>query len=354
MLVLLALRKRVPYGRSYCPDTLPIALMASSIPDSLQDLYAQLDEELVSPVEMLFSESVEDRLVGVVNLQHLCDEQSVPFLISALSDSSEDVVFTAVTSLWEIANQQAVVPLLQCLELHHDVKVRNEALMALKELVNQDHLLILLDKFSLNDSCLDRAILILLRKIHDIQALPSIAPFLESSDDQLRYEAIITLRYLNQLTHFPPALTLASDPNVEVRKETMLTLAHLDEPDVLNLLMSAVTSDESWEVRRNAAQSLERKSDQQSSDALVQAIGDEHWQVRKFSLRALKPLVQEPYVPAIVPLLCDDYSDVRKEAALVLGGVISEQAKTALQQGLNDSDIEVRIASQKSLAKMAV
>ena len=328
--------------------------MASTIPDFLKDQYTQLDEELVSPVEMLFSQSVDDRLVGAVNLQHLCDEQSVPFLIAALADSSEDVVFTAVTSLWEIANQQAVVPLLKCLESHHDEKVRNEALMALKELVNQDHLLILLDKFSLNDACLDRAVLILLRKIHDIQALPSIAPFLESSDDQLRFEAIITLRYLNQLTHFPPALVLASDPNVEVRKETMLTLAHLDEPEVLTLLMKAVTTDESWEVRRNAAQSLERKSDQLSSDALAQAIGDDHWQVRKFSLRALNPLVQVKHIPSIIPLLCDDYSDVRKEAALALGGASTEQSKAALQQGLNDSDIEVRIASQKSLAKIAV
>ena len=53
--------------------------MASTIPDFLKDQYTQLDEELVSPVEMLFSQSVDDRLVGAVNLQHLCDEQSVLF-----------------------------------------------------------------------------------------------------------------------------------------------------------------------------------------------------------------------------------------------------------------------------------
>ena len=51
-------------------------------------------------------------------------------------------------------------------------------------------------------------------------------------------------------------------------------------------------------------------------------------------------------------MLCDDYSDVRKEAALALGSIKSEEVKSALKQSLNDSDIEVRIASEKSLAKI--
>ena len=81
------------------------------------------------------------------------------------------------------------------------------------------------------------------------------------------------------------------------------------------------------------------------------SIGDEHWQVRKFSLRALNPLVLNEHLPNILPLLCDEYSDVRKEAALALGGILLDQSKAALQQTLDDSDIEVRIAAQKSLAK---
>ena len=207
---------------------------------------------------MLLSDSVDDRIVGVVSLQHLCDEESVPFLIHALHDSSDDVVFTAVTSLWEIASQASVVPLIDCLYSSKSERTRGEALNALKELVNQDHLLLLLDKLTEDDLELQIAILILLRKIHDVQALP-LSPFLESSEEILRKEAVTTLRYLNQLTHFPPALKLATDPSVNVRKEAMLTLAHLDEPDVLTILRSLL-EDESWEVRRNAAQALERKS----------------------------------------------------------------------------------------------
>ncbi len=333
-------------------NSFPASMISASIPASLGDVFESLDDELKPPVEMLLSDLVDDRIVGVVSLQHLCDEESVPFLIHALNDTSDDVVFTAVTALWEIASQAAVVPLIDCLYSSKSDRTRLEALNALKELVNQDHLLLLLDKLTEDDLELQISILILLRKIHDVQALPSVAPFLESSDENLRMEAVTTLRYLNQLTHFPPALKLASDSSVNVRKEAMLTLAHLEEPDVLPILHSSLLTDDSWEVRRNAAQALERKSSPSSAESLGQAIRDEHWQVRKFALKALQSHVSETVLPTLIPLLCDDYSCVRKEAALALGSIHSEESKSALQQSLNDSDIEVRIASEKSLARL--
>ncbi|MDA7622156.1 HEAT repeat domain-containing protein [bacterium] len=322
----------------------------STIPSSLSSAFDALDDDLKLPVEMLMSDSRDDRLVAVVNLQHLCDEESVPFLIHALSDDSDDVVFTAVTSLWEIANQTAVLPLIDCLSSTFAERIRLEALNALKELVNQDHLLALLDQLVKSDVALQASILILLRKIHDIQALPSVAPFLSSEHELLRKEAVTTLRYLNQLTHFPPAILLASDSSIEVRKEAMLTFAHLDEPDVIPALITSLLEDTSWEVRRNAAQALDRKSNPSSADALALSISDDHWQVRKFSLRALNAHVSENHISNILPLLCDDYSDVRKEAALALGGISTDQSRAALKRSINDSDIEVRIASEKSLA----
>ena len=322
------------------------------IPPCLLSAYEALDEELKNPVEMLFSQSAEDRLVAVVSLQHLCDEDSVPFLVHVLDDSSDDVVFTAVTSLWEIAHQAAVIPLIDCLRGCKPERIRTESLNALKELVNQDHLMTLLDCLGENDVLFQASILILLRKIHDVQALPSVAVFLDSEHEDLRKESVTTLRYLNQLTHFPPVLELAHDPSVNVRKETMLTLAHLDQAEVIDTLQSSLLEDESWEVRRNAAQALERKSNPQASASLAVAIRDQHWQVRKFALKALQPHVLEAYAPSIISLLCDDYSDVRKEAALALGGINSEQSKAALSQSINDTDIEVRIASGKSLARL--
>ena len=322
------------------------------LPNGLEEELQFLDDESKEIVELLFSTNEDDRLVSAVTLQQLGDEDTIPFLIHALDDSSTSVQLIAVTSLWEMANEKAVIPLMKCINSKRVEKVRDEACNALKELINQDHLLKLLDLLETEDDTQKIYVLILLRKIHDIQALPSIADFLKSSNPILRKETIITLRYLNQLTHYPPAILLASDPDIDVRKETMLTLSNFEEPDILKTLCKSLIEDESWEVRRNAAQALEQKKDYLSSTFLSKSISDDHWQVRKFSMRALSTVVKEEHLEAIIPKLCDDFSDIRKEAATALGLIGSEKAIGALSQSLNDSDIEVRIASQKALNKI--
>ena len=321
-------------------------------PKDLEEELQFLDDESKEIVELLFAKDEEDRLVSAVTLQHLGDEDTIPFLIYALDDSSTSVQLIAVTSLWEMANEKAVFPLMNCINSKRVEKVREEACNALKELINQDHLLKLLDLLQTEDDTQKIYVLILLRKIHDIQALPFIADFLTSSNSSLRKETIITLRYLNQLTHYPPAILLANDPDPDVRKETMLTLANFEEPDIIKTLCKSLIEDESWEVRRNAAQALEQKKDSLSSSFLLKSINDDHWQVRKFSMRALSNLVKEEHLESIIPKLCDDYSDIRKEAAIALGLLGSEKALGPLTQSLDDSDIEVRIASQKALNKI--
>ena len=276
---------------------------------SLQSEIDLLDEEVQEMVEMLSSDDEGDRLVAAVNLQQECDEDTIPFLIHALEDSSSSVQLIAVTTLWEMANAKAVLPLLECINSKRDKKVSDEACSALKELINQDHLLKLLDYLESDDELQIIYVLILLRKIHDVQALPSISPYLSSENKNIRKEAVITLRYLNQLT---------------------------------------------WEVRRNAAIALEMHEDNSSSKSLSSAISDLHWQVRKFSMRALNKVLSEEYLGEIVKLLCDDYSDVRKEAAIALGLLGSKKAIPSLKQSLDDADIEVRIQSQKALEKLNV
>ena len=70
---------------------------------SLQSEIDLLDEEVQEMVEMLSSDDEGDRLVAAVNLQQECDEDTIPFLIHALEDSSSSVQLIAVTTLWEIA-----------------------------------------------------------------------------------------------------------------------------------------------------------------------------------------------------------------------------------------------------------
>ena len=151
------------------------------LPNGLEEELQFLDDESKEIVELLFSTNEDDRLVSAVTLQQLGDEDTIPFLIHALDDSSTSVQLIAVTSLWEMANEKAVIPLMKCINSKRVEKVREEACNALKELINQDHLLKLLDLLETEDDTQKIYVLILLRKIHDIQALPSIADFLKSS-----------------------------------------------------------------------------------------------------------------------------------------------------------------------------
>ena len=161
-------------------------------------MYDDINDELKPWVEMLQSEAVEDRLVAVKTLQHIGDEDAIAPLIDALSDDDTNVQKIAITAIWELTNPIAVKPLMACLRSPEE-EVRKEALSALKELIAPADLMMLLDYVQEDNFYMQLNVLILLRKIHDAQALPYVLPFFESEREELRETAITTLRYLNQV-----------------------------------------------------------------------------------------------------------------------------------------------------------
>jgi HEAT repeat protein len=60
------------------------------------------------------------------------------------------------------------------------------------------------------------------------------------------------------------------------------------------------------------------------------------------------PRSTKPY-PALIKALTDEYSDVRRDAATALGRIADANALPALQQTLNDPDMDVRIFSQRAI-----
>ncbi|MEB3359011.1 MAG: HEAT repeat domain-containing protein [Synechococcales bacterium] len=312
---------------------------------------ADMDAEVAQWVEMLRSPTLEERLVAVKTLQHLGDEDAIEALIAALKDEHPMVQKIAVTTLWEFANPVAIPPLIECLSSPHE-PVRQEALSALKELVSTNDLMKLLDVLQQDNVHAQLNVLILLRKIHDAQALPFILPFFASEHPDLREAAVTTLRYLNQVVRCEPALSLAKDPVDAVRRATALTLGHLSDEPIVPLLCEMLTSDSDWQVRRNAAQALELQAKEAAVDALVQAMADGEWQVRKFTARALQQTPDQRAIPALVKALSDEYSDVRRDAAIALGKIGDPSVLQALQQTLDDPDMDVRIYSERAIANI--
>ncbi|MGD1854612.1 MAG: HEAT repeat domain-containing protein [Leptolyngbyaceae cyanobacterium] len=314
--------------------------------------HTDLDPEVVQWVEMLRSQDLNDRLVAAKSLQHLGDEDAIDALIQSLNDESPRVQEIAVTALWEMANPVVVPPLLDCLSSDHEPDVREEALSALKELVAPDDLLKLLDAIQVNDVNVQLNVLILLRKIHDAQALPYILPFFESENPVLREASVVTLRYLNQVVRCEPALALAKDTNDEVRRSAILTLGYLSDEAVVPMLCDAIATDPDWQVRRNAAQSLDLHATAAATPALTQAMADDHWQVRKFTARALQKVATDETIPTLIKALSDEYSDVRRDAAIALGNLGNPEVLPALKQTLDDPDRDVQIFSQRAIQKI--
>lgn len=314
--------------------------------------YSELDPEVVQWVDMLRSPDLNDRLVAAKTLQHLGDEDTIDSLIAALKDESPKVQEIAVMALWEMANPVAIKPLLECLSSIYEEEVRTEALSALKELISPDDLLTLLDVVQVEDETSQLNALILLRKIHDAQALPYIAPFFDSENPVLREAAIVTLRYLNQVVRFEPALPLAKDDNDAVRRSAILTLGHLSDAEVVPILCGALVSDADWQVRRNAAQALDLHNTKEAIAAFIRAMDDEHWQVRKFTARALQRVADDTAIPSLIKALSDEYSDVRRDAAIALGNLGNPDVLPALQQTLDDPDRDVQIFSGRAIQKI--
>ncbi|PSN17027.1 PBS lyase [filamentous cyanobacterium CCP5] len=310
-----------------------------------------MDPEVAQWVEMLRSPSLEERLVAAKSLQHLGDEDAIEPLIGALNDENPTVQTIAVTTLWEFANPVAITPLIECLSSPYE-EVRSEALSALKELVSTNDLMKLLDVLQQDNVYAQLNVLVLLRKIHDAQALPFILPFFESADPALREASVTTLRYLNQVVRCEPALALAKDSVEGVRRAATLTLGHLEDEPVVPLLCELLTTDKDWQVRRNAAQSLDLQASPAAIDALVQAMDDSEWQVRKFTARALQKTADQRAIPALIKALSDEYSDVRRDAATALGNLGDPDVLPALQQTLDDPDMDVRIYSERAIAKI--
>lgn len=314
-------------------------------------MYTDTDNELNQWMEMLRSPEVDDRLVALKNLQLLGDEEATEPLITALQDENLLVQKQAITALWELADPVAVPPLLECLS-SPDQEIRSEALAALSELIAPDDLLMLLDALQRDDLNMQLHVLVLLRKIHDAQALPYILPFFESENAYLRETSISTLRYLNQVERCQPALALMSDPADNVRCAAALTLGHLADEGIVSLLCEALTSDSHWQVRRNAAKSLATHAAAAAIPALGTALADEHWQVRQFAAQALQNVSDDSVLPPLVKALSDESSDVRRDAAIALGNLGNPSALNALQQTLDDPDMDVCIYTKRAIEKI--
>jgi HEAT repeat protein len=119
-----------------------------------------------------------------------------------------------------------------------------------------------------------------------------------------------------------------------------------------NLLANALT-DESWRVRRVAAEGMAEVGGRDVVDTLVEALREHHRDAALLNA-ALTALAQtrEDVVTSIVGLLDFDDADVRTYAALALGLVGDVRAVPALAARFDDVDMNVRFHAIEALGRL--
>ena len=117
-------------------------------------------------------------------------------------------------------------------------------------------------------------------------------------------------------------------------------------------LLSGAMADDSWRVRRVAAEGLAASDDAAVVDTLLQAVREHHHNpaLLNSALTALGRK-RKDIALSVVPLLDSADTDVRTYAALILGLVRDERAIPALVAALGDADANVQYHAIEALGR---
>lgn len=141
----------------------------------------------------------------------------------------------------------------------------------------------------------------------------------------------------------------ATNPDENVRLRAVRRLGERSDPS----LVAGSLADESWRVRREAADAIARSTDEHAVTTLIAAIRERHQDPATLnaSLTALANSAADVVGP-VAALLDDDDHDVRVYAALALGLLGDSRAVPKLVERLTDPDDNVRFHVLEALGRI--
>lgn len=139
------------------------------------------------------------------------------------------------------------------------------------------------------------------------------------------------------------------DPDENVRLKTVQRLGNRPDPS----LVAGALADESWRVRREAAEAIAKSTDVHAVETLIAAIREKHQDpaILNASLTALAHSAADVVGP-VQALLADPDHDIRTYAALALGMLGDRRAVPALVTHLEDPDANVRFHALEALGRI--
>jgi HEAT repeat protein len=338
--------------------------------------------------------------------------EAVPPLIDALEHNKGRVLRKNIlVTLGKLKDSRAIVPAMNNLGDSYFVvrRAAAEALMEIGEDVTDQLAEILsppkfpiqslLDTMLTTDNLRVRLRLIrALGELKDSRAVPALKSLLESPETRVvetvqdalekiacaawaRVDALIVLGEIGGDRALKMAIRSLNDPNHDVRKASILMLGKLGDKRAINPLLDVLrspvgelrrgavrvlgligsrsprvakainellASDDSLEVRAEAARALGRLLHLSSIVVLIEALNDPYWTVREHAENALNNFGQKA-VKALVGALHSEHDFVRVRSARILGNIGGPAALSALQTLLEDpqeAQEVLRIAQQ--------
>ena len=171
---------------------------------------------------------------------------------------------------------------------------------------------------------------------------------LDDLDARVRLEAVGVLGWLKRTEALQGLAWVAQR---DVGRAAVGALGCATDESVLPALLAAL-ADGAWQVRKEAATTLEKRRLAGAGPSLIAALDDGYWQVRQRVTRALGLLRPAAAVPAVSNLLTHAIVNLRKEAAIALGEIRDRSALPGLLLAMADADPEVLKVARLAISQI--
>jgi HEAT repeat protein len=187
------------------------------------------------------------------------------------------------------------------------------------------------------------------------ETIPLIAPWMQkeeiTKDDGAKTNLIETMGKFKVAEAVTPVLAFAKDPNPNIRRAVVAALANIGQPGGANVLMEALTNqDTDATARAAAAGALGAIASPEANNAMLTALADYDLTVATAAAAGLKR-ASDAARPQIVQALSSPDASVRARAAEAAAGLKDVAPVT---KALTDTDAKVRAVAATSLGEILV
>lgn len=252
---------------------------------------------------------------------------AVPLLITTLNDADSYVRGKAAQQLGELGDERAIAPLIQTLQDDHQ-DVRYKAVDALLELHSTQAIAAVIQFLQQHYLTSDSLYEGLIRKLLLLQPEPVVDLLLQAlttnPSDQVRQEAAKILAEVGDARAIQPLVTLFEHRMLNVNETAARALVQLG-PMAIPALQDALAAESPWRVLW-ASYTLVQLGESEALATLLNLLHHSFWGIRQYAIANLTKLGDRRSVEPIIACLQDSHDKVQLQAVQALGALKDDRA----------------------------